>query len=82
MFIEADDRVSLFCNGWVADDENLTGQGPFHIRLGNSAIAGLVTGRMPCTLETPGKGSLSGRIDKSRNADCFIFERKAIRRES
>ena len=82
LYIEADDRVSLFCNGWVADEDSLSGQGPFQIKLGNPAIAGLVTGQMPCRIETAGKPWLKGSICKSERVDFFIIKKESGNRRS
>jgi hypothetical protein len=75
LYIEANSCVSLFCEGWSSDKNNLSAKQPFHVKLGNPAIADLITARMPCRIEVPGNESLlKGNIRKIGNENIFIIE--------
>jgi len=65
--IKADSNVSYYCGGWLVSRE------PFQIKLGNQAIANLVSGPMPCRVEIPGMEILDGSIRKSGNNGFFII---------
>ena len=71
--IEADSNVSLYCGGWLVSDDK--DSRPLQVKLGNSAIAGLVSGIMPCHVEIPGKAALRGNIRKSENNEFFIVDK-------
>ena len=75
LYIEANSCVSLFCEGWSSDKNNMSTRQPFHVKLGNSAIADLITAQMPCRIEVPGSESLlKGNIRKIGNDNIFIIE--------
>ena len=66
--IKADSNVSLYCGGWIIEDTR-----PLQVKLGNPAIAGLITGCLPCHIEIPGKVTLAGSIQRSDKDDTFII---------
>jgi len=71
--IEADSNVSLYCGGWVISENSASG--PLRVKLGNPAIAGLISGCLPCHIEIPGKVTLAGSIQRSDKDDTFIINK-------
>ena len=74
LFIEADPYASLYCEGWIARRDNSPALPPMRVKVGNLAIANLITGEMPCRVEFSGKTILKGHIRKAEKENDFIIE--------
>jgi hypothetical protein len=74
LFIEADPYASLYCEGWIPRRDNSPVAPHLRVKVGNHAIANLITGLMPCRVELSGRTILEGRIRKTDDQNDFIIE--------
>jgi hypothetical protein len=69
--IQANSYVSLFCEAWLSAADKPAAVNPIFVKLGNPAIADLITEDMDCQMEVPGRGSVQGNIRKAPEKNLF-----------